>query len=140
MSVLTKWTSRLIALCLTLFLPPPGELPYLLSAHASYSDRVWSDRDIVGLDKIVKYHEELFFKYPDYSVHIDSILGNENDQALAVHFTARATCNPHTKECSDHRSIMSGVMIFMFDSSTMIKEIIVYRQGTAEERELLQPI
>lgn len=51
-----------------------GVLEEIAAADVVFSDRVWSQRDAVGLKKLRKVHQQLLDSYPDYSVHVVSLL------------------------------------------------------------------
>lgn len=108
-----------------------------MSKNVVWSDRVWCSRDLVGLNKVRRVHQELFVAYPDFSLHAEELLAREDSNTVALHFTARGTCFGEWRgfPASGRRSTYSGVSLFMFDpdSNDVIKQVVTYRQPSQEE-------
>lgn len=77
-----------------------------------YSDRVWSDHDLCGLPKLGKQMKGFLEAYPDYAIHVDSVLARDDSNSVAAHWTARATCSSdyHGIPPTGKRSVISGKM------------------------------
>lgn len=111
-------------------------LRQILSPSVVYSNRVWSERDIVGLDKVIKMHQAYLSAYPNHKIHLDTVLARDDSNVVAVHWTARANnLSPyHGNQATGKTSVYSGVDLFVFDLDMLVGQVLSYRQPTEEER------
>lgn len=101
-----------------------------------YRDRAWMERDIVSCKKLRRYLEDLQRGYPDMLVHLDTVFGQEDSNTVMAHWACRASNLGEFRgdPASGRVSVWSGVTVFAFDSDCLIKEVVVYRQPTEDER------
>ena len=101
--------------------------------------RVWSSRSLRGLESVSRVLRERLAGYPDITYCVESVMCDR--VRAAAHWSCTATnfgSVAGDAPASGRRSQFSGVSLFEFGGDGKIEDVVVYRQGTEDERAFLR--
>lgn len=121
-------------------------LPELLTDDFVWKDAIWMpNRPIVGPKAFSIFVQQMRDAYPDLAYEVEQV-GVSDPQHVFCHWTCHGTNLHPTLDSAGrphkptfHESVVSGIDYITFcDDRSRMREVVIYRQPTLEEREFLE--